>query len=429
MASESDRPSKGSEPSTTTHGEPLSSRRRFLKTGAALAAPFFVPASFLGREGEAAPSERFTLGVIGCGGRGTGDMNDFLGFKEVEVIATCDPVRAHRERARDMVHSRSGKKDCKDYNDFREVLARDDIDAVLIGTPDHWHAIITIEACKKGKDVFCEKPESLTIRGGRAMVDAVKKHERVFSGGSQRVLGDYGDWPRLVRGGALGEVKEVYIDCGGPSGDCDLPAQPTPPGVDWEMWLGPAPQRPFHETLINGGFRPYRDYSGGGMTDWGAHRFGAAIFALGLHKTGPVEITPPDGKDVKLLTYRFANGLKMYHGGTSNITYVGTEGRLCSGPDAEKTPPFHKPLTGPVEIEGYKGHGGLIGDFVHCVRSREEPFRDVESAHRATTVCHLGNIAYWLKRPLKWDPVKEEILGDAEASGWLDRARRKPWSL
>jgi len=298
-------------------------------------------------------------------------------------------------------------------------MVRDDIDAVLIGTPDHWHANITIAACKSGKDVYCEKPECLTIGEGRAMVEAVRRYGRVFAGGSQRVLGDYGRLPELIRGGAIGEIKECFVACGGPSRDCDLPEQPTPPGLDWNMWLGPAPWRPFHQNLIRGGFRPYREYSGGGMTDWGAHRFGAASFAIGVHKTGPVEVIPPDGKDVKLLTYRYANGLKIYHGGTGNITYKGTKGTL---------PGDKVDVKGPVDMERYKGRG-IFGDFVVSVLTRQKAFRDIEIAHRATTLCHLGNIAYWLKRPLKWDPVKEQIVGDPVADRWIDRPKREPWTL
>jgi hypothetical protein len=397
------------------------SRRQFLKAaGLAAAAPTVVRATALGADGGTAASERIVMGTIGCGGRGTGDMGGLLGHSEVQMVAVCDPVPDHVENARNRVNEQYGNKDCATCKDFREVLDRDDVDAILIGTPDHWHAIITIEACKRGKDIFCEKPECLTIREGRAMVNAVQRFGRVFSGGSQRVLGDYGDWPRLVRGGALGKIKEVYVACGGPSGPCGLPPQPIPEGLDWDMWLGPAPWRPFHENLIHGGFRPYRDYSGGGMTDWGAHRFGAATFAVGVHKTGPVEIIPPDGKDVKLLTYVYANGMKMYHGGTKNITYVGTEGTLPGNPRTD---------VGQVDMEGYRGRGGLLGDFLYCVKTRETPFRDIETAHRATTVCHLGNIAYWLKRPLKWDPETEQIIGDPGAARWLGRPKREPWSL
>jgi len=396
------------------------SRRKFLRAAsAAAAAPLVITSTALGAQGRPPASERIVMGAIGTGGQGTGNMNGFMGFGEVQMVAVCDPVPEHRQRAQQMVNQRYGNQDCKAYNDFRELLARDDIDAVLIGTPDHWHAIITIEACKHRKDVYCEKPETLTVREGRAMVEAVRRHGRVFSGGSQRVLGDYGDWPRLLWGGAIGQIKEVYVECGGPSHDCNLPPQEIPPGLDWDMWLGPAPWRPFHESLIRGGFRSYRDYSGGGMTDWGAHRFGAAMFGAQVHETGPVEIIPPDGKDVRYLTFRFANGLLMYHGGTSNIDYKGTEGSL---------PGKHHAVTHRVDMPGYKGRGGIFGDFLHCVKTREKPFRDIEIAHRACTVCHLGNIAYWLRRPIKWDPIKEEIIGDPEAARWLDRPKRAPWT-
>jgi hypothetical protein len=399
-------------------------RRDFLK--ATVAAPLLTPALALGSQARPAANARITMATIGTGGQGTGDMHGFMGFPEVQMVAVCDVVPEHRERARNEVNARYKNNDCKAYNDFREVLARDDIDAVLIGTPDHWHAIITIEACKAGKDVYSEKPECLTVREGRAMVDAVHRYGRVFSGGSQRVLGDYGDWPRMIWGGSLGTVKEVYVDCGGPSGDCYLPEEKLPNGMtpeEWNMWLGPAPKRPFHSSLIKGGFRPYRDYSGGGMTDWGAHRFGAAIFATAHHLTGPTDIIPPDGKEHKHLTYIFADGMKMYHGGTNDIRYVGTEGELDRGKPNPAKPPRAS------DMPTYKGRGGIFGDFLHCVKTREKCFRDIEIAHRACTVCHLGNIAYWLKRPLKWDPVKEEIVGDEEANRWLDRPKREPWSL
>ncbi len=398
------------------------SRRDLLggDASAAFAAPWIIPGSVLGAEGGTGANDRIVMGAIGCGGRGTGDMRGLAGRSEVQMVAVCDPVPEHRERAKVSNDQQNGNKDCASYNDFREMLVRDDIDAIMCGTPDHWHAIIVIEACKHGKDIFCEKPECLTIGEGRAMVDAARRFGRVVSGGSQRVLGDYGGLPRQVRGGGAGKITEVFVNCGGPSGPCHLPEEPLPPGLDWDMWLGPAPWRPFHRNLIRGGFRPYRDYSGGGMTDWGAHRFGAATFAVGCHKTGPVEIIPPDGEDVKMLTYVYADGMKMYHGGTGNITYKGTEGEL---------PGKGHEVTGEVDIAGYAGSGGILGDFLDCVRTRKKPFRDIEIAHRATTVCHLGNIAYWLKRPLKWDPVKEEIVGDPEADRWVDRPKREPWTL
>ena len=184
-------------------------RRNAIKA-AAIAAPTIISSSALSAPNRTAPSDRIVMATIGTGGRGTSDMRGFLNFAQVQMVATCDPVTSHRVNAKNLVDQKYGNSDCKHYNDFREVYDRDDIDAVLIGTPDHWHAITTIEACKHGKDVFCEKPECLTIREGRAMVDAARRYGRVVSGGSQRVLGDYGDWPRLVRGGALGEIQEVF---------------------------------------------------------------------------------------------------------------------------------------------------------------------------------------------------------------------------
>jgi len=398
-------------------------RRGFVRAqaAAAFAAPLVVNSTAFGA------NDRIVMGAIGMGGQGRGDMGGFLGFKDVHVVAVCDVVGRRHQMAKDNVDQRYGNKDCVSCNDFREITGRKDIDAVLIATPDHWHAIISIEAMKNGKDVYCEKPETLTISEGRRMVQIARRYGRVFSGGSQRVWGDYNWFHKMVRGGAIGEVKEAWVNVGGPSGPCYRPPVETPEDVDWDLWLGPAPSRPFHPSLIRGGFRPYRDYSGGGMTDWGCHTFGGALFSLELHETGPVEVIPPDGKDYTQLTVKFANGVKIYHGGGWDgiLNFRGTEGEISQQGDREgnkQTPPN-------IYIPNYKGHGGIFGDFLHCVRTRELPFRDIEIAHRTATVCHLANIAYWLNRPLKWDSVKEEIIGDPGANRWLDRPKREPWSL
>ena len=396
-------------------------RRGFLKgaAAAAMAAPYFVPDTAFGA------NDQFTMGSIGVGGRGRGDTKTFLHFKELRVRAVCDVDRKHTQMAKKMVDDRYKNTDCAEYTDFREITRRDDIDAIFIGTPDHWHAVISIDAMKHGKDVYCEKPETLTVREGRVMADTARRFGRVFSGGSQRVWGDYNWFHKMVRGGRIGEPKEAFVSVGGPSGPCDLPAMPVPKGMDWDMWIGPAPWRPYHKTLHPFRWRSFRDYSGGGMTDWGCHTFGGALFTLGLHETGPVEIIPPDGKDVKLLTYIFKNGMRVYHkGGWSRLCYRGTEGecpRRGAGKRKEDPPSIH--------IPNHKGHGGIFGDFVHCVKTRQRPFRDIEIAHRTATHCHLGNIAYWLKRPLKWDPDTEEILGDPEAARWLSRPKREPWTI
>jgi len=397
------------------------SRREFVRklSGAAVAAPCFITSAALGAGARPPASDRITMGCIGIGGRGRSDMGGFMRFGEVQVLAVCDVVKGKREAAKASVDKRYGNADCKAYNDFREIIVRDDIDTVMVTTPDHWHAIPTIAACKHGKDVFCEKPLTLTIREGRAMVQAARRYGRVFSSGSQRVLGDYGRLARYIRSGAIGEVREAYVGVGGPSRPCTLGEQPVPDGLDWDMWLGPAPWAPFNRGRLN--FRPWRDYSGGGMTDWGGHKFGAVLFAMDLQETGPVEVFPPDGKDHRYLTYRYASGFQMYHAGGHDITYKGTEGEATR----RKT---GQPIVN-RSMMTYKGRGGLAGDFLHCVRTRERAFRDVEFAHRAATVCHLGNLAYRLGRPLKWDPVKEEFVGDPKLNRHLERPKREPWTL
>ena len=397
------------------------SRRNFLELGAgiALAAPFVMTAK--GAPAVVPPSKRIVMGGIGIGKMGSGDLRSFLGFPEVQMVAVCDVRKLHRDKAKDTVDQNYGNKDCASFNDFRELLARDDIDAVHIATPDHWHAAISIAAMRRGKDVYCQKPETLTIREGRQMLDTARRLGRVFSGGSQRVYGDHLDLAKKVWAGEYGTIKAVHVDCGMPSWTCNLPGEPMKEDIDWDMWLGPAPWAPYNDKRCNGtftingtGWRSWRDYSGGGMTDWGAHRFGAAMFITDMRLEGPTSITPPNGKDVPLLTYEFANGLKFYHkGGKGPIEIIGTPG--------ERVPAKSMPH--------YKGSGSIYGDFLHCVQTRERPFRDIEFAHRTATVCHLGNIAYYLNRPLKWDPVKEEFPGDAQANRFLDRAKREPWAI
>ena len=397
------------------------SRRNFLKLGASalVAAPFVMTAQ--GASAVTPPSKRIVMGGIGIGKMGSGDLRSFLGFPEVQMVAISDVRKLHRDNAKEAVDQKYGTKDCAAYNDFRELIARDDIDAIHIATPDHWHATIAIEAMRRGKDVYCQKPESLTIREGRQMVEAARRLGRVFSGGSQRVYGDHLQLAKQVWAGELGKISAVHVSCGGPSWPCNLPGEPMLEDIDWDMWLGPAPWAPYNDKRCNGtfsingtGWRSWRDYSGGGMTDWGAHRFGAAMFITDMRGEGPVAITPPDGKDVKYLTYEFANGLKFYHGG-------GQDGVECVGNPAEPVPAKAMPH--------YKGSSSIYGDFLNSVKTRERPFRDIEFAHRTATICHLGNIAYQLNRPLKWDPVKEEFPGDEQANRFLDRAKRGPWTI
>ena len=428
----------------TTHDTPqspgrLNSRRQFLKAttigaAGAIASPYMLTSTALGAPDRAPASERIVMAVIGCGGQGGSDMGNMLGDKRTQYVACCDVRTGARDGGKNRIDGRYGNKDCKTYTDFREVLARDDIDAINCGTPDHWHALVTIGACRSGKDVYCQKPLTLTIAEGRAMVTAARRYGRVVSGGSQRVIGNYGRLAKQARSGIIGEVTEAWANLGGPSRRCYLGAQgdPVKDGIDWDMWLGPAPWAPYHPYrcgraygLGGKGFRTWYDYSGGMMTDWGGHTFGGALYGLGKLEEGPVEVIPPD-KDHKLLTYVFADGVKLYHGPGlfgGAICYKGTHGTI--GSKVEGTGELNNE---PIEFYA-EGSGSIYKDFIHCVQTRQRPFRDVERSHRTATVCHLGNIAYELKRPLKWDPVKEEFPDDVEANRMVDRPKRGPWTL
>ena len=400
-----------------------STRREFLKTAsAAVAAPYVITSAALGDDKRPPASDRIVMAGIGIGNMGTGDQKAFFGRPDVQYVAACDVRENFRKGAKERVDKHYNNSDCQLYNDFREVLARSDIDAVHVATPDHWHSIMVIEACRNGKDVYCQKPETRTLREGPLMVDAARRYARVVSGGSQRVLEDYKKTVDQCWGGELGTIKWINVNVGPLSQPCNLPAEATPAGMDWDMWLGPAAWAPYNKARCDGNFstaggswRSYIDYSGGGMTDWGAHHFGGATFAVDVRELQPVEVIYNDEKEGKHLTYRYANGILLHHNRpkSGNLQVEGTPG--------EKRPP--KP------VPTYKGEGGIYGDFIHCVKTREKPFRDIELAVNSVAVSHLGIIAYELKRSLKWDPVKQEFPGDEAANRMIDRARREPWQL
>jgi predicted dehydrogenase len=422
------------------------SRRRFLKAAmragtAAVMAPLFVPASSLGY-GRPAPSDRIHVGFIGVGWKGLEGcwgslVQSFTANPLCRSLAVCDINSQKCEKAKQTIDESYGNKDCRTYRDFRELLACDDMDAVVIATPDHWHAIQTIAACRAGKDVYCEKPLSLTIREARAMVNAARQYGRVVQTGNQsRSFSNIAFACRALREGIIGQIREIHAACGGPSMPCNLPGEPVPSHIDWDLWLGPAPWRPYHSALVDKGFRPFQEYSGGGMTDWGCHHFDLAQWALGMDASGPVEIHPPDGKEFKWITFRYANGTKLFHQSDvcerqGGVTFIGTEGDAWGhgmssrwrlrGDNVWRLPP------GPGgAIEGAKAHSD---DFLEAVRDRRKPNADVEIGCRTVSVCHLANITAWLGRPIRWNPEREEILGDEEAGRWLDRAKREPWNL
>lgn len=424
------------------------SRRDFVKSAAAAAAlPVIVPRSALGDAAKAAAGERLGLGFIGMGTQNRGLLNGFIGQKDVQVLAVCDVDTTRRDNAKRVVEERYAQqikggqyKGCAAYTDFREVLARKDIDAVVIATPDHWHAILVLEACKAGKDIYCEKPLCLTIREAQLMIDAVRKHKRVFQTGSQqRSDREFRLACELVRNGRIGKIKSIQVNVGPPSRWCDLPEEKEEPGLDWDRWLGPAPKRPYNSVLSPRGvhkhfpaWRNYREYSGGMMTDWGAHHFDIAQWGLGMDQSGPVEIIPPaDPKATIGVRYLYANGVEVVHSGSRRgVLFIGSNGEinvdrgfLQSNPaEIVKTPLEEK------DLRLYQSPGHLR-DWLNCIRSRQRPICDIEVGARSVTVCHLGNLAYWNHCKLRWDPKIWQFVGADGDNKWLDRDRRDPWQL
>lgn len=399
------------------------SRRQFLKTAtAALAVPYIITSRALGDDETPPASDRIVMGGIGIGNMGRGDQDAFLGRSDVQYVAVCDVRRGDREQAKNKVDQRYQNTDCAAYTDFRELLARTDIDAVHVATPDHWHAVMVIEACRSGKDVYCQKPETRTLREGALMIEAARRYARVVSGGSQRVLEDYRNVVDPCWRGELGTIKWINVNVGPLSQQCYLPAEDVPEGMDWDLWLGPAPWAPYNKARCDGNFgtgggswRSYVDYSGGGMTDWGAHHFGGATFAVDVRELQPEEVVYHDENGRRYLSFRYPNGLLIYHNrpDTGNLQVEGTPDEQLSA----------KP------VPSYKGEGGIYGDFIHCVKTRERPFRDIELAVNTVALSHLGTIAYTLQRSLQWDAATQSFPGDAEANRFLDCARREPWQL
>jgi hypothetical protein len=398
-------------------------RRQFIKTaGAAIAVPYVITSSALGDDTRPPASDRIVMGGIGIGNMGRGDMGAFLGRGDVQYVAVSEVRGGALSQAKARADGHYRNSDCKAYVDFRELLARDDIDAVHIATPDHWHAVMTIEACRSGKDVYLQKPETLTLREGKLMVEAARRYARVVSGGSQRVLEDYRGVVNRCWSGEIGPVKSINVNVGPLSQPCNLAAEQAPQDMHWDLWLGPAPWAPYNGRRCDGNFgtsggswRSYEDYSGGGMTDWGAHHFGGATFAVDVRELQPQEVVYHNENGQRYLEFRYPNGIVVYHNrpNTGNLHVEGTPGERREA----------KP------VPSYKGQGGIYGDFIHCVKTREQPFRDIELAANTMAVCHLGTAAYKLERSLKWDAAKQEFPGDAEANRLLDRARREPWQL
>jgi predicted dehydrogenase len=426
--------------------QPRLSRRSFVQSAAAAAA--FWP-TILARplRGYAAASERINLGFIGVGVMGRGHVSRFLGQADVQVVAVADVVAERAANAKQTVEmkyaeaQKSGQyKGCDAYNDFRELLARPDIDAVLIATPDHWHALGCVAAALAKKDIYCEKPLTHTIAQGKKIVDAVRTGQLVFQTGSQQrseFEGKFRQAVEYVRNGRIGQVKTVRVGVGPPPVPCDLAAQSAPQGTDWNLWLGPAPQRGYNEVLCPQGihkhfpdWRKYKEYAGGPLADMGAHHFDIAQWALDMDAAGPVEIHPPDGTATTGLRFVYATGVEMFHGGRSGCTFEGAEGTIYVDRDRiESTPDsiLKEPLADSDKRVDYSDNHAR--NWLDCLRSRKDPICTAETGARSAAICHLANIGYALRRPLKWDPAKEEFPTDSEANKLLDYAMREPWKL
>jgi predicted dehydrogenase len=421
----------------------LPSRRQFLKnTGIGLALPCLVPASVFGAD---APSHRITIGFIGTGDHGTTwNLQRYLQLKAAKVLVVCDVDGYRMRRAKAMVDAEYDNEDCKTTKDFREVLGRKDIDAVMISTPDHWHTLISVMAARAGKDVQCEKP-TLTIGEGKILIDTMRKSRRVFQTSTEdRSLPMYHRLAELVRNGRIGKLQKIEVILPKqPEGPGDPTPQPVPPDMDWEMWLGPAPYAPYTKDRAHFNFRWIWDYSGGIICDWGAHLFDTAQWANNTERTGPIEVegtgTFWEGglyNTVKEyhVTFRYKNGVEMTcTPGNPSIKFIGSDGwvgnRGWRGKVEASSDTILNSVIGPQEIHLYTNPEGEHDDFLKCVKSRKDPYFPVDIGHRVSTVCHLANIALKLGRKVKWDPEAERFIQDEQANAMLTRPMRSPWKL
>lgn len=441
----------------TPHAPTRSSRRSFLRatTSALAVAPFVLPSQVWAADVN--PSERLTLGFIGVGTQGRGLMGGFLGNPSVQTVAVCDVDTRRRDHARRQVDDRYAKlkdktyKGCVAYNDFRDLLARKDIDAVVIATPDHWHAYITVAAANAGKDVYCEKPLCQSIHEARTMVNAIRRNKRVFQTGSmQRSSKEFRVACELVRNGRLGKLTGVEVGVGGPGKPCNLPAEAAEPGLDWDLWLGPAPRREYHSELSPRGvhthfpnWRAYWEYGGGMVTDWGAHHFDIAQWGLGMDESGPVEILPagkPEAQEGVRL--RYANGVEVLHKSGNGIWFAGTEGHLYVNRGKFEfwrgtTQKARTPADCDAVVQEFLPEGSLRlyqsidhkGDWLGAIRSRKPPICDIETGARTVSVCHLVNLSYKHGVALKWNPKREQFADGTGRKEWLDIPHRERWKV
>ena len=412
------------------------SRRQFLqRTGAAAGAALAAP--MIWRKPAHAANDRINMGFIGIGNMGSGLLRSFVNNEGVQVLAISDVREAHANEGKQRVEEvyadqmeQGTYAGCDLHHDFRDLLARDDIDAVVIATPDHWHGTMAVLACQAGKDVYCEKPLSLDVADAQAMVEAARRYQTVFQTGSQqRSDRNFRIGCELVRNGYIGELQEVYASVGRTSHPAYFPEEPLPDGVDWDRWLGPSPWYPFNSERMSGsysgGWRLIRDTSGGMVTDWGAHHFDIAQWGLGMDGSNPVEIIPPGVDGAEHLTFIYDNGIPLYRGGNRGVRFVGAEGEVVVDRGFIETDPAELAdiELKPDDIHLYESNNHHQ-NWLDCIRSRRRPVADVAIGASSVTTCHLGNIALWTHRAIQWDPERQEIIDDPVASRWLARPKR-----
>jgi predicted dehydrogenase len=417
----------------------LLNRRRFLRdaataVGGAVALPWLAPASALGAGGRAAPSERIVMGVIGQGGRGRYDLGAFMNNPDVQMVAVCDARRERRELGRKAVNEKYGNTDCAVYRSYEDLLARPDLDAVLIATGDNNHSHVAIAAARAGLDMYCEKPMSVAITEGRAVCDAMKRFGRIFQCGTQRrSIARFRFAVDLARNGRLGKLTTLYAEKAPMAVEWtfqNLPAQPEPPKeeFDWDEWLGPAQWRPYNAKYATRGFWSNNlDFSGGAINEWGSHTADLCQWANHADGTGPVEFEPWQGTVVA----HYRNGVKLiFEKGKwpLHVRFVGTKGMVYVDDDGNLE-------TDPPSLRANRNFGkgypaeNQVRIFLDCVKSRQQPTSPAETAHRSITVGHIANIVRFLNRPLKWNPDREEFVGDEQANRMRSRAIREPWII
>ena len=439
-------------------------RRSFLKMSAASAAPFILPSSIWGAETK--PNDQLAIGFIGMGKQSRGLINAFLNHRRCRVVAVCDVDATRLTDAHERVNGfytqrpSRGSADCAAYVDFREVVARDDIDAVCIATPDHWHAVQVIAALETGKDVYCEKPLTHNIHESVAIINAVKEHGRVLQTGSmQRSSREFRIACELVHNGVIGTIERVECSFGPPGVPCDLPEEEMEPGLDWDLWIGPAPMRPYSSVLSPRGlhdhfpdWRDYKEYGGGMVCDWGAHHLDIAQWGLDKDDSGPDEVHPPDDPEAKNgAVLHYGDDVRVVHVNGFGVEFFGTDGVVKVNRGQIDLWRNGVRETGFVSGEQGASLGGAldfleenfladakvklyestdhIRNFLDCVQDRTKPVTDEEIGGRTAICCHLMNQAYYNHAVIKWQPREMRFAPGSGNPEWLTRDYRDPWHV